>query len=156
MNKKHLIIAGALCLAAAGLRAQAAIDPVVASAISDPKNAPVIVALAAARDPKVLAAILSAIVDNIPFVATMIPLIKNMAPSFGGADHIQPLWWCLSLGACLGGNGTLIGASANLTVAGIAERNGVPFRFMTYTLYAFPMMLVSVAICHVYLWWRYF
>ncbi len=101
-------------------------------------------------------AILSAIVDNIPFVATMIPLIKNMAPSFGGAEHIQPLWWCLSLGACLGGNGTLIGASANLTVAGIAERNGVPFRFMTYTLYAFPMMLVSVAICHVYLWWRYF
>jgi Na+/H+ antiporter NhaD/arsenite permease-like protein len=101
-------------------------------------------------------AVLSAIVDNIPFVATMIPLIKNMAPSFGGADHIQPLWWCLSLGACLGGNGTLIGASANLTVAGIAERNGVPFRFITYTLYAFPMMLVSVAICHVYLWWRYF
>ncbi|MCX7295300.1 MAG: ArsB/NhaD family transporter [Hyphomicrobiales bacterium] len=101
-------------------------------------------------------AILSAIVDNIPFVATMIPLIKNMAPSFGGADHIQPLWWCLSLGACLGGNGTLIGASANLTVAGIAERNGVPFRFITYTLYAFPMMLVSVAIAHVYVWWRYF
>jgi Na+/H+ antiporter NhaD/arsenite permease-like protein len=101
-------------------------------------------------------AVLSAIVDNIPFVATVIPLIKNMAPAFGGADHIQPLWWCLSLGACLGGNGTLIGASANLTVAGIGERNGVPFKFVTYTLYAFPMMLVSVAICHVYLWWRYF
>jgi len=101
-------------------------------------------------------AVLSAIVDNIPFVATMIPLIKNMAPSFGGADHIQPLWWCLSLGACLGGNGTLIGASANLTVAGIGERNKVPFSFITYTLYAFPMMLVSVAICHVYIWWRYF
>ncbi|MBL8701438.1 MAG: ArsB/NhaD family transporter [Alphaproteobacteria bacterium] len=101
-------------------------------------------------------AVLSAIVDNIPFVATMIPLIKAMAPAFGGADKIEPLWWCLSLGACLGGNGTLIGASANLTVAGIAERNGVPFRFMTYTLYAFPMMLVSVAISHVYVWWRYF
>lgn len=101
-------------------------------------------------------AVLSAIVDNIPFVATMIPLIKNMAPAFGGADHIQPLWWCLSLGACLGGNGTLIGASANLTVAGIGERNKVPFSFITYTLYAFPMMLVSVAICHVYVWWRYF
>ena len=101
-------------------------------------------------------AFLSAIVDNIPFVATMIPLIKSMAPAFGGADKIEPLWWCLSLGACLGGNGTLIGASANLTVAGIGERNGVPFRFMTYTLYAFPMMLVSVAICHVYVWWRYF
>jgi Na+/H+ antiporter NhaD/arsenite permease-like protein len=101
-------------------------------------------------------AFLSAIVDNIPFVATMIPLIKNMAPAFGGADHIQPLWWCLSLGACLGGNGTLVGASANLTVAGISERNGVPFRFLTYTLYAAPMTLVSIAICNVYVWWRYF
>jgi len=101
-------------------------------------------------------AFLSAIVDNIPFVATMIPLIKSMAPAYGGADKIEPLWWCLSLGACLGGNGTLIGASANLTVAGIGDRNGVPFRFITYTLYAFPMMVVSVAICHVYVWWRYF
>jgi Na+/H+ antiporter NhaD/arsenite permease-like protein len=101
-------------------------------------------------------AVLSAIVDNIPFVATMIPLIKSMGPSFGGPDAIRPLWWCLSLGACLGGNGTLIGASANLTVAGLAERGGVPFRFITYTLYAFPMMLVSIAICHAYVWWRYF
>lgn len=101
-------------------------------------------------------AVLSAIVDNIPFVATMIPLIKSMAPAYGGPDAILPLWWCLSLGACLGGNGTLIGASANLTVAGIADRNGVPFRFVTYTLYAFPMMLVSIAICHVYVWLRYF
>ena len=101
-------------------------------------------------------AFLSALIDNIPFVATMIPLIKSMAPAYGGADAIGPLWWCLSLGACLGGNGTLIGASANLTVAGLAERNGVPFRFLTYAYYAFPMMLVSVAICHVYVWWRYF
>jgi len=101
-------------------------------------------------------AVLSAIVDNIPFVATMIPLIKSMAPAFGGPYKIEPLWWCLSLGACLGGNGTLIGASANLTVAGIGERSGVPFRFVTYSLYAFPMMLVSIAICHVYVWWRYF
>lgn len=101
-------------------------------------------------------AFLSAIIDNIPFVATMIPLIKNMAASYGGADKIEPLWWSLSLGACLGGNGTLIGASANLTVAGIAERNGIPFRFLTYTMYAFPMMLVSIVISHVYLWWRYF
>ena len=56
---------------------------------------------------------------------------------------------------CLGGNGTLIGASANLTVAGIAERNGVPFRFMTYLKYAFPMMIVSIVISHAYIWWRY-
>ncbi len=101
-------------------------------------------------------AFLSAIVDNIPFVATMIPLIKSMAPAFGGPEHIMPLWWCLSLGACLGGNGTLVGASANLTVAGISERNGVPFRFLTYTLYAAPMTIVSIAIANVYVWWRYF
>jgi Na+/H+ antiporter NhaD/arsenite permease-like protein len=101
-------------------------------------------------------AFLSAVIDNIPFVATMIPLIKSAAPAFGGTEKIEPLWWCLSLGACLGGNGTLIGASANLTVAGLAERNGIPFRFMTYTFYGLPMMVVSVAICHVYVWWRYF
>jgi Na+/H+ antiporter NhaD/arsenite permease-like protein len=101
-------------------------------------------------------AFLSAIIDNIPFVATMIPLVKAMAPSLGGPEAIYPLWWCLSLGACLGGNGTLIGASANLTVAGIAERNGVRFKFLTYTLYAMPMMIVSVAISHVYVWLRYF
>jgi Na+/H+ antiporter NhaD/arsenite permease-like protein len=99
-------------------------------------------------------AVLSAIVDNIPFVATMIPLIKAMTPAFG-AENLQPLWWALSLGACLGGNGTLIGASANLTVAGIAERNGIEFSFLTYTKCAFGLMLLSVAICHVYLWLRY-
>src|SRR6266699_191754 len=107
----------------------------------------------------VLAVVLVAFVFARPLrlgPATMIPLIKNMAASYGGADKIEPLWWSLSLGACLGGNGTLIGASANLTVAGIAERNKIPFRFMTYTFYAFPMMVVSVAICHVYVWWRYF
>jgi Na+/H+ antiporter NhaD/arsenite permease-like protein len=101
-------------------------------------------------------AVLSAAIDNIPFVATMIPLLKSTAAAYGGADKIEPLWWCLALGACLGGNGTLIGASANLTVAGIAERNGVPFSFIKFTLYGMPMMLVSIAICHVYVWWRYF
>ncbi|MSO93900.1 MAG: hypothetical protein EXQ86_10935 [Rhodospirillales bacterium] len=100
-------------------------------------------------------AILSAIVDNIPFVATMIPLIKNMAPAFGGPENLMPLWWSLSLGACLGGNGTLIGASANLTVAGLAERAGHPIRFVPYMKIAFPMMLVSIAICTVYVYWRY-
>jgi Na+/H+ antiporter NhaD/arsenite permease-like protein len=100
-------------------------------------------------------ALFSAIVDNIPFVATMIPMIKSMAPAFGGPDGLMPLWWALSLGACLGGNGTLVGASANLTVAGIAERNGVPFRFLTYTKHALPMMIVHIAIAHVYWVWRY-
>ena len=100
-------------------------------------------------------AILSAFVDNSPFVATMIPLIKAMAPTFGGPEGLMPLWWALSLGACLGGNGTLIGASANLVVAGFAERAGQPIRFMPFLLTAFPMMLMSVAICTVYLYWRY-
>lgn len=100
-------------------------------------------------------AILSAFVDNIPFVATMIPLIKAMAPTFGGPEGLMPLWWALSLGACLGGNGTLIGASANLVVAGFAERAGQPIRFMRYTLAAFPLMLLSIAISTVYLYLRY-
>jgi len=100
-------------------------------------------------------AILSAIIDNIPFVATMIPLIKAMAPTFGGPEGLMPLWWSLSLGACLGGNGTLIGASANLVVAGFAERAGQPIRFIQYTLMAFPIMLMSIAISMFYLQWRY-
>ncbi len=103
-----------------------------------------------------ISAVLSAVIDNIPFVATMIPLVKSAAPAYGGADHIQPLWWALSLGACLGGNGTLIGASANLTMAGLAERNGIPFSFVRYTAYAFPMMLLSIAVCQLYVWLRYF
>jgi Na+/H+ antiporter NhaD/arsenite permease-like protein len=100
-------------------------------------------------------AILSAIIDNIPFVATMIPLIKAMAPTFGGPEGLLPLWWALALGACLGGNGTLIGASANLVVAGFAERAGQPIRFVQYTLIAFPIMLLSIVISMGYLYWRY-
>jgi Na+/H+ antiporter NhaD/arsenite permease-like protein len=99
---------------------------------------------------------LSAFVDNIPFVATMIPLIKNAAPAYGGVARIEPLWWCLALGACLGGNGTLVGAAANLTVVGIAERNAVRFSFMQYLAYGLPMMIVSIAICQLYVWLRYF
>ncbi len=101
-------------------------------------------------------AVLSAVLDNIPFVATMIPLIKGMAPAYGGPGAIEPLWWCLSLGACLGGNGTLTGASANLAVAGIAERNGIRFGFIQYLAYGVPLTIVSVAICQLYVWLRYF
>lgn len=100
-------------------------------------------------------AILSAFIDNIPFVATMIPLIKAMGPTFGGDSALLPLWWALSLGACLGGNGTLIGASANLVVAGLAERAGTVFRFMEYLKVAFPLMLISIVLSHVYIYLRY-
>jgi len=100
-------------------------------------------------------AVLSAFIDNIPFVATMIPLIKAMGPTFGGDAALLPLWWALSLGACLGGNGTLIGASANLVVAGLAERAGTTFRFMEYLKIAFPLMLLSIFISHAYIVFRY-
>lgn len=98
------------------------------------------------------AAVLSALVDNIPFVATMIPMIHSMAPTFGGVEGLMPLWWSLALGACLGGNGSLIGASANLVVAGFAERAGQPISFVKFMLGAFPLMLMSIAIAHVYVW----
>jgi Na+/H+ antiporter NhaD/arsenite permease-like protein len=101
-------------------------------------------------------AVLSAIVDNIPFVATMIPLVKDLAPHFGGEAAIQPVWWSLALGACLGGNGTLVGASPNLVAAGLAEKAGVEFSFVKFTALAFPMMLGSIAICQLYIWLRYF
>jgi len=101
-----------------------------------------------------LSAIASAFVDNIPFVATMIPLIRDMG-QIGGITDLNPLWWCLSLGACLGGNGTLIGASANVVVASLAEKRGVIITFIHFTKVAFPMMLMSVAICTVYLLIRY-
>jgi Na+/H+ antiporter NhaD/arsenite permease-like protein len=101
-----------------------------------------------------VSAVVSSVVDNIPFVATMIPVIQSMSHTFT-PQQIETLWWSLSLGACLGGNGTLVGASANLVVAGLAERAGQPIRFLPFMLMAFPLMLASIAVSHVYLWLRY-
>ncbi|WP_427854387.1 SLC13 family permease [Desulfosporosinus metallidurans] len=104
-----------------------------------------------------LSAIASAFVDNIPFVATMIPLIHQMG-NLGGMSPqaLEPLWWALSLGACLGGNGTIIGASANVIVAGLAEKNGYKLSFLGFMKLAFPLMLLSVAIAMGYLLVFYF
>ncbi len=101
-------------------------------------------------------AILSAIVDNIPFVATMIPMIKSMGAEMGGEAAIEPLWWSLSLGACLGGNGSLIGASANVMVASFAERAGQRIPFLKFMALAFPLMLLTIAISTVYVWFVFF
>lgn len=101
-----------------------------------------------------LSAIASAFIDNIPFVATMIPLIQDMGAM--GMTDLTPLWWALSLGACLGGNGTLIGASANVVVAGLARREGVKLSFMDYTKAGFPFMILSILISSVYLMVLYF
>jgi len=102
-----------------------------------------------------MSAFASAIVDNIPFVATMIPIIKSMAATFGGSEQLTPLWWSLALGACLGGNGTLVGASANLIIAGFAERSGQAIRFVPFMLIAFPLMLATVSISAIYVYFRY-
>ncbi|MFA3920415.1 ArsB/NhaD family transporter [Ruegeria hyattellae] len=100
--------------------------------------------------------ILSAILDNIPFLATMIPLIESTADTFGGPDATEPLWWSLALGARLGGNGTLLGASANLTVAAFAEKAKQPIGFIAFTKTAFPIMILTLMIANVYIWLRYF
>ncbi|HBF22393.1 MAG TPA: hypothetical protein DDW23_01135 [Planctomycetes bacterium] len=104
-----------------------------------------------------VSAIASAIVDNIPFVATMIPTLQTAMDQIGvlSAAQQDAIWWSLSLGACLGGNGSLIGASANLITAGIAERQGHAIPFLKFLLNAFPLMLMSVAIASVYVWFRY-
>ena len=99
-----------------------------------------------------VSAIISAFLDNIPFVAALIPLILTMESS--GVD-VAPLWWAVSLGACLGGNGTLIGASANVVLSGISNRHGFPITFGSYFKVGFPLMLLSVGICTVYMLLRY-
>ncbi len=107
----------------------------------------------------------SAVIDNIPYVATMNPLIIDMAkqlwPNLSGLQllhhpDLMPIWWSLALGACLGGNGTLIGASANVVVAGMAEKMGKPITFKKFTQYGMPLMIESVIICTVYVWVRYY
>ncbi|MED2974886.1 ArsB/NhaD family transporter [Fictibacillus sp. B-59209] len=100
-----------------------------------------------------MSAIASAFVDNIPFVATMIPMIKEMGHM--GITNLEPLWWSLSLGACLGGNGTLIGASANLVVAGLASKEGYHISFVKYLIIGFPLMILSILISSVYVYLRY-
>ncbi len=100
-----------------------------------------------------MSAIASAFIDNIPFVATMIPMIKEMSRM--GISNLDPLWWSLSLGACLGGNGTLVGASANVVVAGMAAQQGHPLSFVKYLKIAFPLMLLSIVISSVYIYLRY-
>lgn len=100
-----------------------------------------------------ISAIASAFIDNIPFVATMIPMIKEMGSM--GITNLEPLWWSLALGACLGGNGTLIGASANVIVAGLAAKEGHPISFVKYMLIGLPLMLLSIIIATVYIYFRY-
>ncbi|NOY52212.1 MAG: ArsB/NhaD family transporter [Deltaproteobacteria bacterium] len=113
----------------------------------------------------------SAIVDNIPFVATMNPLILDMANTIyhGGSavahalppetihnSVLMPVWWSLALGACLGGNGTAIGASANVIIVGMAEKSKRPISFLRFMAYGFPIMVETLIIAMIYVWVRYY
>lgn len=100
-----------------------------------------------------MSAIASAFIDNIPFVATLIPLIQDMGQM--GMTNLDPLWWSLALGACLGGNGTLIGASANVVVASMAAQRGQQISFLGFMKIAFPLMIMSIVIASVYVYVRY-
>lgn len=107
----------------------------------------------------------SAIVDNIPYVATMNPLVIDMAkqlwPNLSGIQLLQhpdlmPVWWSLALGACLGGNGTAIGASANVIVVGMSEKAGKRISFMKFMVYGMPIMIMTVIVSTLYVWLRYY
>jgi len=112
-------------------------------------------------------AIASAIIDNIPLVMAMIPLVKGIIPIFAQqmgledaaliqAQIAEPLLWALALGACLGGNGTLVGASANVVISQIANRNNCRITFWSFTKYGFPFMIASLLVAHLYLYVRFF
>ena len=101
-------------------------------------------------------ALLSGIVDNIPYVATMSPLVQGLVESGGGAKESDALWWALALGADLGGNATAVGASANVVVLGIAARNGHPISFWQFTKYGLVVTVVTIAIAWPYLYLRYY
>ena len=98
----------------------------------------------------------SAIIDNVPFVAAMIPLVETMGTYINNPDAMHPIWWSLALGTCLGGNGTLIGASANIVAVGIANRNGFHISFKQFTIIGLIFTLNSLVISAIYILLRYF
>ena len=116
------------------------------------------------------AALASSFLDNIPFVAAMIPLLARISvslfPNTAGLDEAayavylmeksMPLWWSLALGACLGGNGTIIGASANVVIAGFSGKTRTPLTFRNFFRFGFPLMLLSILVSSAYIVLRYF
>ncbi|MGH3860004.1 ArsB/NhaD family transporter [Actinokineospora sp.] len=103
-----------------------------------------------------ISAVLSAIVDNIPYVATMSPIVSDLVAAQGGTPQAESLWWSLALGADLGGNATAVGASANVVMLGLAARNGTPISFWQFTRYGIIVATLSVVLAAPYLWLRYF
>ncbi|MEN9359766.1 MAG: hypothetical protein RL095_1301 [Verrucomicrobiota bacterium] len=105
-------------------------------------------------------AILSAFLDNTPFIIAMCPLVKHIIGVDYGGDLMHPeaqaMIWSLLLGTCLGGNGSLIGSSANIIAAKIGDKSGAPVSFGAFTKIGFPIMLATVCVAAVYVWLRYF
>jgi len=99
-----------------------------------------------------LSAIASGIIDNIPYTATMIPVVQELGAS---GVPIEPLWWALALGACLGGNATIVGASANVVVANLAGRAGTPITFRTFLRYGIPVTVMSIVVATLYVYGLY-
>ena len=98
-----------------------------------------------------LSAVASGVVDNIPYTATMIPVVENL----GQAMPVGPLWWSLALGACLGGNATLVGAAANVVVANLSEKSGQPISFGLFLRYGVIVTFMSLVLASLYVWVRY-
>ncbi|MBR2299023.1 MAG: ArsB/NhaD family transporter [Alphaproteobacteria bacterium] len=103
-----------------------------------------------------ISAVVSTFIDNIPFVATMIPTLKSIEVHMGGREEMMSVWWALSLGSCFGGNGSLIAASANVIVAGLASKENERIGFAGFLLYGLPVMIVSVLIATIYLYLMHF
>lgn len=100
-----------------------------------------------------LTGLLSGFVDNIPFVAAMIPVISEFEDY--GMTNLDPLWWSLALGACLGGNGTLLGSSSNLVVAGLAAKSNHPLGFLSFMKIGLTVVIFSLLISTIYIYYRY-
>ena len=101
-------------------------------------------------------AVFGAFVDNIPYTATMTPVVEGMAAQAADAETGRALWWAFALGACFSGNGTAIAASANVVAIGIAQRAGHPISFWRFTRYGIVVTLLSTILAWVYVWVRYF
>jgi Na+/H+ antiporter NhaD/arsenite permease-like protein len=103
-----------------------------------------------------MSGLLSAFIDNVPFVAAMIPMVKTMGNMLGAGVDMHPVWWALSLGTCLGGNGTLIGASSNIVAVGIANRNGYRITFKQFTVIGILFTINTLMVSALYILIRYF
>ncbi len=104
----------------------------------------------------VVSAILSGLIDNIPYVTTMTPVVASLASTIPDPGHAQAMWWALAIGAGFGGNMTAVGASANVVMLGIGAREGYPIGFGEFTRKGAVVMVLTVALAAPYLWLRYF